>query len=153
MKRLEFSVTGVPGAQGSKRHVGRGVMVESSKKVKPWRRAVVLAGLKAIEDWEREYGCTWEPFDGPVTVGARFMFARPKHHYGTGRNADVLRPNAPHLVISRAAGDIDKLLRSTFDALTTAKVWNDDGLAAQLGGVSKAYGTWPGAYITITEAL
>ena len=37
MPFLSFDVKGVPGAQGSKRHVGRGVMLESSKKVAPWR--------------------------------------------------------------------------------------------------------------------
>ena len=37
MNDVSFNVIGIPGAQGSKRHVGNGVMVESSKKVKPWR--------------------------------------------------------------------------------------------------------------------
>ena len=33
-----FAVLGLPAPQGSKRHVGEGRMVESSKRVKPWRR-------------------------------------------------------------------------------------------------------------------
>ena len=36
-------IPGVPAPQGSKRHVGGGRLVESSKKVKPWRRAVNAA--------------------------------------------------------------------------------------------------------------
>lgn len=33
---IGFHVIGLPAPQGSKKHVGHGVMVESSKKVKPW---------------------------------------------------------------------------------------------------------------------
>lgn len=44
---IEITVHGLPAPQGSKRHVGRGVMVESSKNVKPWRSAVVWAAISA----------------------------------------------------------------------------------------------------------
>jgi len=39
----EIIVIGRPAPQGSKRHLGRGVMVEWSKAVKPWREAVKSA--------------------------------------------------------------------------------------------------------------
>ena len=87
---LHFTVHGLPAAQGSKRHVGRGVMVESSKRVKPWRQDVVAAALRAIED-----DPTFEMFTGPVEVNIDFFFARPKSHSGTGRNAGVLEPRHP----------------------------------------------------------
>ena len=70
---LRFTVHGLPAAQGSKRHVGRGVMVESSKRVKPWRQDVVAAALRAIED-----DPTFEMFTGPVEVNIDFFFARPE---------------------------------------------------------------------------
>ena len=35
-----FTVLGTPAPQGSKRHVGKGVMVESSRGCKPWRQDV-----------------------------------------------------------------------------------------------------------------
>ena len=40
---LEFRINGVPGAQGSKVQTRWGSMRESSKKVAPWRQAVMWA--------------------------------------------------------------------------------------------------------------
>ena len=49
---IEFVVHGMPAPQGSKKFVGlsksgRGLLVESSKKVKPWRQDVVAAAIEA----------------------------------------------------------------------------------------------------------
>ena len=41
--RIELYAVGDPAPQGSKSHVGNGVMIESSKRVKPWRRQVAAA--------------------------------------------------------------------------------------------------------------
>jgi crossover junction endodeoxyribonuclease RusA len=146
---LVFNVNGTPGAQGSKRHVGHGVMVESSKKVKPWRSDVKAAAehaTGAVAHFD-----PWTPFDGPVHATITFRFPRPKGHYRTGRNAHLLRDNAPHFVTSRACGDADKLARSTLDALTAAGVFTDDSLVARLI-VDKVYclaGEIPGATIMV----
>lgn len=140
MTALSFFVAGNPAPQGSKRHVGNGRMVEMSKKVKPWRQDVVAAARQAIASTELA------PYAGAVEVIVAFYFPRPKYHFGTGRNAGVLKDTAPLNVITNP--DVDKLLRSTFDALTTAGVWRDDNLAAQVVA-SKVYGDQPGAHITI----
>ena len=50
MTPVEFEVVGLPAAQGSKRHVGNGVMVESSKALKPWRSAVAEAARDIAAD-------------------------------------------------------------------------------------------------------
>ena len=123
MSRLRFSVNGIPGAQGSKRHVGNGIMKESSAKVKPWRsdvKAAAEAAHLASDEWDRATEA--------VGVQVTFRFARPKSHYRTGRNAAVLRDDAPVYVTSHGKGDVDKLLRSSFDALTAAGVIADDSL-------------------------
>ena len=123
MSRLTFTVNGTPGAQGSKRHVGNGVMVESSKKVKPWRsdvKAAAEAAHLASDDWDRATDA--------VGVQITFRFERPRSHYRTGRNAHLLRDDAPIYVTSRGKGDNDKLQRSTFDALTASGVIADDSL-------------------------
>lgn len=114
---LSFRVTGQPAPQGSKRHVGHGVMVESSKAVKPWRQDVVSAAQAAVD------GVEWEP---PRQAKALliFGFRRPRSHYRTGRNAHLLRDAAPAYHSTKPDGD--KLVRSTFDALTTAGVIRDD---------------------------
>ena len=114
---LTFTAYGIVAGQGSKRHVGNGVMIEQSKRVKPWRAAVRDAALTAITEWEH-LGRTWVPYAGPVYVTATFIARRPKSHYRTGRFASVLRDNAP--LWHAGTPDVDKALRATFDALTDA---------------------------------
>lgn len=137
---LEFRVYGLPAPQGSKRHVGNGVMVESSKKVKPWRQDVVQAAIAAAENTGHQ------AFTGPVAVRIVFYFPRPKYHYGTGRNAGVLKASAA--VFQTANPDLDKCVRSTFDALTTAGIWRDDNLAARVTA-EKRFDTHPGALVSL----
>lgn len=117
---ISFQVRGLPAPQGSKRafrnqHTGRIMLAESSAKVKPWRQDVKAAAIEAMGDLP--------PFTGPVQLSAMFYFPRPKGHFGTGRNAGVVKDSAP----SRPAGrpDLSKLVRSTEDALTGV-VWVDD---------------------------
>ena len=114
---ITITAYGLPAPQGSKRHVGRGVMVESSKNVKPWREAVKAAALDTQHPG-------WLLLDEPLAVEMVFTFARPRGHYRTGRNAHLLRENAP----TRPATlpDLSKLVRSTEDALTDAGIWRDD---------------------------
>lgn len=123
MGRLQFEVIGTPAPQGSKRHVGNGVMVESSAKVKPWRQDVAAAARDAAES------AGWTAPAGSVVVHLQFRLPRPRGHYGTGRNAGRLKPSAPtHF----RKPDLDKLVRSTLDALTTARVLGDDAQVALL---------------------
>lgn len=107
---LNVTVHGSPAPQGSKRHVGRGIMVESSRRVKPWREAVKEAILRAL-------GEEGPPVGGPVGARVIFTFSRPK-------SAPKRRRLWP---TTRTSGDVDKLLRATFDAITDAGVvWQDD---------------------------
>lgn len=142
---LTLRVYGTPAPQGSKRHLGRGVMVESSQRVKPWREAVKAAALDALPD-------DWVPLDGPVSVIATFTWRRPAGHYRTGRNAALLRTLAPLYPTSRTAnGDIEKVVRATNDALTDAGVWRDDAQVVLLHA-DKVWTTGdelPGAYLYI----
>lgn len=62
MTAVQFDVLGVPAAQGSKRHVGNGRMVESSKALHPWRDSVAAAARDAAKD----HGC----LDGNTTTHA-----------------------------------------------------------------------------------
>jgi Holliday junction resolvase RusA-like endonuclease len=67
--------------------------------------------------------------DCAVAVTLRFYTARPQGHYGTGRNAGVLKDRAPARPAKRP--DVDKWVRHTLDALTGV-VYVDDGQIVQL---------------------
>ena len=167
-RALTVIVYGTPAPQGSKRHVGHGVMVESSRRVKPWREDVKAAAETAIVEWEQHrpwivshrpaalpsgVGRRWEPIAGPVEVTVTFRFARPAGHYGTGRNADAVRPSAPAHPTG-GKGDIEKLVRAVHDALTAAGVWRDDAQVVRLNA-AKVWchkGERPGAVIGVEEA-
>ena len=60
---------------------------------------------------------------GPLELTVTFYLARPRGHYGTGRNADRLRPSAPAHPTTRP--DTSKLVRALEDALTR-QVYADD---------------------------
>lgn len=126
MNDAEFRVFGLPAPQGSKRHLGNGIMVEASKKVRPWRTDVQQAAKVAYQG---------ELFTEPVAINIDFYFPRPKSHYRTGKFSNALKPNAPQWATSIGHGDLDKLLRSTFDALsymTGGCVLRDDSLVASV---------------------
>lgn len=123
---VEIVVYGIPRPQGSKRHVGNGIMREASAYVGEWRQDVVAAA-------QRQY--QGPPLEGPLELEIEFRFPRPKSHYGTGKNATVLRADAPKYVVSRKHGDLSKLVRSTEDAISATSgypVCGDDSQFASL---------------------
>lgn len=79
--------------------------------------------------------------EGPVIVRATYYFARPKSHFGTGRNSEILKPSAPADVLKKP--DLDNLVKFSWDCLngicfvddcqvvksSEEKLWADDGLA------------------------
>lgn len=124
------------GKKGARVFTGKVAVVESSKNVKPWREAVVAAAMDVLRMGpEDEQGMATRiayPFDnGPVEVCITFTLPRPKGHYGTGRNAGKLKPSAPAFPTGQR-DDIDKLSRSTLDALVGAYVLADDGQIVDL---------------------
>lgn len=137
---LEIVTYGRPAPQGSKRHIGKGIMVESSKAVKPWRDDVKAATENAIRcDCPDNCGSLQPgyPLDGPLIVRMVFTAARPKSHYRTGRNSHLLRDTAP----ARPHGipDLSKLIRSTEDALTAAGAWADDARVVEYERTAKVW--------------
>jgi len=136
---MTITVLGTPAPQGSKRHVGRGIMVESCKALPPWREAIVWAVREARN---RENFNGW--FECPVFVCIDFYLPRPK---STPKR--ILRPFRKP--------DVDKLVRSVFDSLTIAGVIDDDARVVNLHAEKHFCGPGkvldvPGAIITV-EAL
>lgn len=101
-------------------------MIESSKKVKPWREAVARVASAHLLD---------EPLDGHLRVIIRFELPAPmKSRFGN-------RPAGPP--------DIDKLVRSTLDGLTTSRLIVDDARIVALTATKHWALDTPGAEITI----
>lgn len=148
MRRLIVVAQGIPGAQGSKRHMGGGHLIESSKRVAPWREAVKWAAIACIRDQQ------WEPTIEPLAVTVTFTLARPRSHYRASGRMPVLKEGAPTAPTTRP--DLDKLLRSTLDALTDAGALLDDSHVTALTAVKCYPGgdldalDVPGACIHIT---
>jgi len=139
---LTVVVYGTPAPQGSKRHVGRGVLVESSDRLWPWREAVRHATVDALADQP-----DWCP-DAEVHLSATFYLRRPHGHYRTGVYAGMLRADTPGWPATRP--DLDKLLRSTLDALTDAGAVADDARVVRLTAAKRyADDRAPGALLLL----
>lgn len=131
---IRFDVIGTPAPQGSKRHVGRGVMVESSKKLKPWRDAV------AAEAHRHATRC----LTGPITLTVVFRLRMPQSRPAAARRAGVSA--------STVKPDLSKLIRSTEDALVDAGLIGDDALIHTISASKiEVHQAWTGAQITIEE--
>ena len=130
-----------PKPQGSKRHVGNGVMVESCREVKHWRHMVTNAAVQR--------GC--KPLFGDIAMTAEYIISRPKSHFGTGKNASKLKPSAPYWVGVKP--DLSKIQRSTEDALTKV-AYTDDARIVSLVTFKRyaAVGELPGAVLTVAQA-
>lgn len=122
--RLVIEVRGMPAPQGSKKFVGttksgRGLLVESSKKVKPWRQDVVAAAIEEMA------GAA--PLDGPLVVRMVFTMPKPGSAPKRRRTWPDKKP------------DVSKLARSTEDALTTACVIADDARIVEYERLAKVF--------------
>lgn len=133
MPQLSLTVYGEPAPQGSKQAYVRGgkaVLVESSKKVGPWRKAVKEAALLLV-------GSDFEPLSGPLEIETVFYVSRP---------ASVKRalPTVPP--------DLDKLERGLWDAVVQAGLVVDDSLFVRSLS-TKLYADLrpPGAEVVITS--
>lgn len=159
-RQAVVEVRGIPAAQGSKSAIpyhranGKlGVRVvdpaDRAVKIRSWRADVrdsALAAIRADADWPG-------PLDGPLAAVIHFTVAPVKLPRRV-RWHGVLVP-AVHWPWKRP--DLDKYVRATFDALTSAGVWHDDAQVVTLTA-SKSYpGSTPhslpvpGAWITVTE--
>lgn len=126
---LNVFVSGHAAPQGSKRHVGHGIMVESCKRVKPWRESIrsALTGDDGRPVWR---------FKGAVACTLEFVLPRPKSTPKRMTPPAIKKP------------DLDKLGRAVFDAMTSAGVIEDDsrivGLSARkrLAELDETPGLW-----------
>ncbi len=131
---ITFYVPGKPAPQGSKRHVGRGIMVESSSELGPWRERVALAAHGVMAGRKL--------LDG-VGFGVRldFVLPRPKSAPKRSTPPAIRRP------------DVDKCARTILDAISGVIVV-DDAQIVDLHATKRLaeLGEPPGVRITVTPA-
>jgi Holliday junction resolvase RusA-like endonuclease len=127
---VHFTVLGKPQPAGSKSaylnpKTGKINVSDSNKKSRPWKQQVAGAAADQVE----------EVWTGPLALTVAFYVARPKGHYRTGRNADLLRDSAP--VWPTTKPDTTKLLRAVEDALIGVLYRDDAQVVRQV--VTKHY--------------
>ena len=139
---ISFFVPGIPATAGSKtpfvnKKTGKVSMVPANKKQKPWMAIVRSYAQDAYAG---------PLFRGAIQLECKFYLPRPKGHYGTGKNADRLKPSAPAYPVGKP--DCTKLLRAAEDALKGV-IWHDDAQVVKQVN-SKNYGDQPGVEILIS---
>jgi crossover junction endodeoxyribonuclease RusA len=112
MIAIKFTVPGIPAPQGSKRHVGHGILIESSEHVGPWRERVALTAAAAKNHAPAITA------DAAITARIEFVMPRPKSTPKTRTPAAIKRP------------DIDKLARAVLDAITGVVIHDDAQIVA-----------------------
>lgn len=115
----------------------------------PWAAAKMIPGrkgrffparqVKAADLIKSEFGKLGVgkvPKGYGVVVGLTFTVTRPQSHYGSGRNAHVLKPSAPDYPTGRP--DLSNLIKLVEDALTGV-AWVDDDQVVMLRNPRKFY--------------
>ena len=128
---LRIVVHGTPTPQGNMvRGQWGGVYEKNAKKLQPWRDSVAAAARDAMEGTWPDLDLPLHPRGTAVAIMLTFTLDRPGGHFGTGRNAGVLKDSAPAIPTGRP--DLDKLVRAAIDSLAAAGVMKDDTQVGQI---------------------
>jgi hypothetical protein len=132
-----FSVVvfGTPAPQGSKSFKGiskkgHAILLESSKKVAPWRSQVAEAAwplVRCCDDPTCGRLRDGFPLDGPLLARVVFTLRKPASAPKRLRTFPCRYP------------DVSKLLRSTEDALSQVGVWADDARVVDYSRLAKVF--------------
>lgn len=139
-----FFVPGIPRPAGSKRaflhsKTGKQIVIDTCKHTKDWRTDIIIFARKKYKG---------PPLDRPLSLDMIFYMPRPKGHYRTGKNKNLLKKSAPYFHTSKP--DITKLIRAVEDALTAGGIWRDDSLVVKQSAM-KVYSEKPGVEIKILD--
>jgi len=121
----KFSVEGLPAPQGSKKHVGNGRMVEASKYLPAWRKAIETECRSLFE----------EPMDGALEVELWFYLPKPS---SISREFPTVMP------------DVDKLVRGCLDGMTNGGAIVDDSRVVDLHAYKRySVDGWTGVEVVV----
>lgn len=142
---VRFFVPGDAKTSGSKRafinpKTGRPIVTAANPLQKGWQDAVKWRAMEVFA-WRN-------PLEGPLCLDMVFVRARPKGHFGTGRNEGVLKEWAKDL-FPTTKPDALKLGRAVEDALTKI-IYIDDSQNVEVHA-KKIYGPKPGVDIIVRK--
>ncbi len=134
---LHRTVLGEPKAQARHRHFKRGNFSGSYDPSKDAKES--FASILQREAPEK-------PIEAPIMLELYFYMARPKNHFKSGKNSDMLKDSAPEYHTGRP--DLDNLTKFVQDSLNKI-YYRDDSLICVLSA-KKIYSDRPRTEITIT---
>jgi Holliday junction resolvase RusA-like endonuclease len=115
---MRLFIHGKPIAKKRPRFARRGKHVVTYNDQETAEGLWILEAKKQI----RELG--GKALHGPLELTVFFAMPRPKSHFGTGRNAGILKSSAPKA--HTQTPDLDNLLKFVMDCLNHCDVWLDD---------------------------
>lgn len=101
---------------------------DSNPKGKAWMQSIRAVAEQVTDDSPLLLG--------PVGLGVEFYLTRPLSHFGTGRNAGLVKPSAPG-PLHCYKPDIGKLMRPVEDALTGVVYADDAQICAYVPPMQK----------------
>jgi Holliday junction resolvase RusA-like endonuclease len=146
----EFVVYGHPQPAGSKKAfairkggkpTGKVAVTDDAVHSRAWKQEVASACMVQSPP---EHGLLLR---GPLVLIVQFFVARPRGHFGTGRNEGKIRDSAPDFPTIRP--DLTKLVRGVEDALTGVLWCDDSQVIAQ--HLAKFYGEPERAIVVVTR--
>ena len=100
--------------------------------------------FEVLRQWDDK-----QPIVGAIAVTMACSFARPKSHYGTGRNSGVLKPQSPIFCLN--SNDLDNIEKFILDSLNSY-IYGDDRQVVDLHAVKMWSGIgYPLVAMTIKE--
>ena len=172
MRKVEFYVSSEPQAKGSMTAflVGwpartwsyikkQAALIKLSESIKngKYPQISLTSTNKNLKKWEKkvkekaESAMAAEPgmLEGAIRVSITFFMKRPKTHFGTGKNAAIMKAWAI-VAYHVKKPDLDKLLRAAIDPMT-GTIFKDDSQVVEIAARKRFAKKRNGIVVTVTE--
>jgi len=140
MDKIEFEILGDPKSQKRHRSVRTGSGIRSYDPSADDKGNFIAQLIAQIPTG-------FKPITEPIAVYVCFDMKRPQSHFRAGKNAGILKDNAP--TVHTKKPDIDNLCKLIMDS-GNGILWMDDALIYSLA-VRKQYGDQPKTKIIIFQ--
>jgi len=147
-REWEFTVPGDAKGQPRQRHFAK--KMGTTFVARSYDPGTAEGWKSLIAQAVRETGLAGKMITGPVRLRMICNFKRPASHYGSGKNADVLKPKAPRHHLAKP--DLDNVVKAAKDAFTQLGVWRDDSQVIEESLVKEYAMGAPFTIFTIAEA-